>query len=643
MAATINVSLYKYYTYNKTKTTWSASGTEGIQGYTAFSGYDEFIRSHAVKLEIVGNAGDTVTGFKTRVKFEHEDGYTNAPAIITNTQAFLFDASFANGETYKNYTNTFGDNLKNSVSPNCVCTAELDSKGGLYYAVAEFSNVNLNAGSTYYLLYLPKTQTHGRCNFNFTSTTEKVTVLSTSSSGSGGGTSGGETGTTTLTGITIKVDNRTYNGGSGVVEIPSTTELITIIVSGTNFAALSDGYQICYGTDSVVESLTASGWNISTTANTATRTFTLAAAKEAFGQGFTGEATNIGVWLTENWWVESSRIPTGITMQLASTQSSEAIINNILIRVSDGVNEVDYGNNMSAGNIAIITPDTRALYCLVAGDNFENLNENNVICPYPGFNHIVTAEYGWTINVEQKYAFIEYTDYLQNYIEYPSSIEYLISNTGVPSNENDWIHSGVHIKYVAQEQPEQPEQHTIYFNANGGYSGPGAIQVTNGESYTVTTVKPVKDRTRSGSYTITFNANGGTLDTDSMSATKYTNYEFNHWNDDPNGSGPYNVYPGTIIENVDLSVDLTLYAIYSETTSVDSIKLPSATRSGYTFLGWSKSSSATNVDLFGGADYTPDGTRTLYAVWSQNTADPEPTATDKVYIKISGSWKLLNL
>lgn len=52
------------------------------------------------------------------------------------------------------------------------------------------------------------------------------------------------------------------------------------------------------------------------------------------------------------------------------------------------------------------------------------------------------------------------------------------------------------------------------------------------------------------------------------------------------------------------------------------------TRAGYTFLGWSTSSTATTPSYYGGGSYTGvlDGTSTLYAVWSLNTYNVSLTA-----------------
>lgn len=55
--------------------------------------------------------------------------------------------------------------------------------------------------------------------------------------------------------------------------------------------------------------------------------------------------------------------------------------------------------------------------------------------------------------------------------------------------------------------------------------------------------------------------------------------------------------------------------IYGDTLTLSSTK---PTRSGYTFLGWSTSSTATSATYAAGASYTANAAATLYAVWSIN-------------------------
>lgn len=63
-----------------------------------------------------------------------------------------------------------------------------------------------------------------------------------------------------------------------------------------------------------------------------------------------------------------------------------------------------------------------------------------------------------------------------------------------------------------------------------------------------------------------------------------------------------------------------------------SVTIPTTipTKSGYTFLGWSKSSTATTPTYYPGKDYALYTTVTLYAVWQQN---------DYIYVNVNGTWK----
>ena len=58
---------------------------------------------------------------------------------------------------------------------------------------------------------------------------------------------------------------------------------------------------------------------------------------------------------------------------------------------------------------------------------------------------------------------------------------------------------------------------------------------------------------------------------------------------------------------------------YVITKSGNSITLPMPTKSGYTFLGWSTSSTATSATYQPGGSFTANSNTTLYAVWKANT------------------------
>lgn len=89
---------------------------------------------------------------------------------------------------------------------------------------------------------------------------------------------------------------------------------------------------------------------------------------------------------------------------------------------------------------------------------------------------------------------------------------------------------------------------------------------------------------------------------------------------------------------------------YGQTLTLSATK---PTRSGYLFLGWNTSSSATTALYQPGASYTSNAALALYAVWKLDYIQPtisnlkavrcnsSGTASDSgTYIKVTGSWKV---
>lgn len=156
---------------------------------------------------------------------------------------------------------------------------------------------------------------------------------------------------------------------------------------------------------------------------------------------------------------------------------------------------------------------------------------------------------------------------------------------------------------------------TITYYANGGYNGPLNDTVFQGEDYTVSDVVPVNNT-----------------------------YSFVEWNTNPNGSG--NSYqPGD--EIVAVGENVTLYAIWEKNKNVSynsnggifsstpAVAYPGKNetvnvifdeeyvpvRTGYTFLGWSRSQSATAPEYTksGTTSFTmPENDVILYAIWDIN-------------------------
>lgn len=135
--------------------------------------------------------------------------------------------------------------------------------------------------------------------------------------------------------------------------------------------------------------------------------------------------------------------------------------------------------------------------------------------------------------------------------------------------------------------------------------------VTRG-SVTLGTNSMAKTTTSNGSYTVTFNANGGSCSTTSLRAARSISYTANGWTK-TSGSTTRNYTNG---QSVQMTAALTLYPCFSQTNTTAAITLPSASRTGYAFKGWSTSNSATSGST---GSYTPTGNVTLYAVWKINT------------------------
>ena len=114
----------------------------------------------------------------------------------------------------------------------------------------------------------------------------------------------------------------------------------------------------------------------------------------------------------------------------------------------------------------------------------------------------------------------------------------------------------------------------------------------------------ISSLTPTNTYTVTLNANGGTCSTASLASTR----TFGSWNTASNGTGTAWSPGATFAQTSALS-------LYAQWGSASSVALPTPTRTGYEFVGWGTTSSAT-TGITG--NYTPTGTVTLYAVWKAN-------------------------
>ena len=186
------------------------------------------------------------------------------------------------------------------------------------------------------------------------------------------------------------------------------------------------------------------------------------------------------------------------------------------------------------------------------------------------------------------------------------------------------------------------------------YSWASSASYHGGDTYKLnqnTTFYAVWSR---NSYTISYNANGGTGAPSSqtkyygttltLSSTKpyRTGYTFKGWGLYASSTSPL-YQPG---DNYNYNISRTLYAVWekeappapttytvsysanggsgapaSQTKTKDialTLSGTKPTRSGYPFLGWATSSSATSASYQPGGRYTANASVTLYAVWSCN-------------------------
>ncbi len=152
--------------------------------------------------------------------------------------------------------------------------------------------------------------------------------------------------------------------------------------------------------------------------------------------------------------------------------------------------------------------------------------------------------------------------------------------------------------------------YTVSYNANGGTGAPASQQKDYGATITLTSQKPQRDgytflgwSTTSSSTVAQYSA-GGSYSADE-NRTLYAVWTKNTYTLTYNGNG---------------------FSSYDSSVSGDStytIKTNLPDRKGYTFLGWSTSSSATSAEFIPGERVILSANSTLYAVWKQTTLSSE--------------------
>lgn len=150
--------------------------------------------------------------------------------------------------------------------------------------------------------------------------------------------------------------------------------------------------------------------------------------------------------------------------------------------------------------------------------------------------------------------------------------------------------------------------YTVTYNANGGSNAPSSQTKTHGVDLILTEDTPTPPSRKTVTYTISLNPNGGTCDKSFIEVTDYTNYYFESWNTNIDGTGDTYYYNGKYTKNN----KVTLYAQYSFDFYDREATLPTPIRKNYDFLGWATDPYATSGIT---GRYNPTNNVTLYAIW----------------------------
>lgn len=157
---------------------------------------------------------------------------------------------------------------------------------------------------------------------------------------------------------------------------------------------------------------------------------------------------------------------------------------------------------------------------------------------------------------------------------------------------------------------------TLYAQFGGTTGAYGSVTLPNATRASTTS-----------SRVVTFNANGGVCNTSTLTSTATVSYSLSGWFTASSGGTSRGKSGSTYVP----SASEKLYAQFTSSTGTYSaITLPTPTKDGYIFKGWSTSSTASSGST---GSYTPSGTQTLYAIWTKDVKG-------NMYIKINGQWTL---
>ena len=151
-------------------------------------------------------------------------------------------------------------------------------------------------------------------------------------------------------------------------------------------------------------------------------------------------------------------------------------------------------------------------------------------------------------------------------------------------------------------------KYTVTYNANGGTGAPASTEKTHGQTLTLSSTKPTRTGytflgwAESSTATSAAYQAGGSFSKDA-NTTLYAVWKVDGYTVKYNANGGTGApAEQTKTHNVALTLSTT-----------------KPTRPGYTFKGWSTSSTAATASYQPGGSYTANNNVTLYAVWSEDT------------------------
>ena len=127
--------------------------------------------------------------------------------------------------------------------------------------------------------------------------------------------------------------------------------------------------------------------------------------------------------------------------------------------------------------------------------------------------------------------------------------------------------------------------YTVSFNKNGYTvtNMPSSQTKTHGVALTLSSKTPNVTTTESiNTHTVTLDANGGTVSSTTLQAKSTVSYVFDQWGTTATGGTCYD--PG---DSFTQNKNTTLYLLADSVETPQSVTLPTPTRSGYKFIGWS--------------------------------------------------------